>query len=79
LSPEDATRIRHMIEAAETAQSFVAGRRREDLDTDAMLRFAVSQALMVVGEAASRISPETRAASPPTPWARIIGMRIPLA
>ncbi|MGH7077148.1 MAG: HepT-like ribonuclease domain-containing protein [Acetobacteraceae bacterium] len=75
MTPDDAIRIRHMIEAAETAQRFIAGRKRADLDSDAMLLFAVVQAIQIVGEAASRISPETRSAAPSVPWARIIGMR----
>jgi uncharacterized protein with HEPN domain len=75
LLPEDAIRIGHMIEAAQTAQRFIAGRQRPDLDTDEMLLFAVVQAIQIVGEAASRVSPETQLATPLIPWARIIGMR----
>jgi uncharacterized protein with HEPN domain len=40
-----------------------------------MLLFAVVQAIQIVGEAASRISPETRSAASSVPWGRIIGMR----
>lgn len=53
----------------------MAGRERADLDSDTMLLFAVVQAIQIVGEAASRVSPETRQATPSVPWARIIGMR----
>jgi uncharacterized protein with HEPN domain len=49
LTPDDAIRIRHMIEAAQTAQRFVEGRRRADLDKDTMLLFAVVQAIQIVG------------------------------
>ncbi len=42
MPPDDAIRIRHMIEAAEDAGRFVAGRARRDLDTDRMLIFALS-------------------------------------
>jgi hypothetical protein len=31
---EDLVRIQHLIEAAEAAQRFIAGRQRVDLDTD---------------------------------------------
>jgi len=37
---EDRVRIRHMTGACEAAINFVAGREREELDTDLMLRFA---------------------------------------
>ena len=35
MSPEDRNRLRHMIDAARTAQRFLLGRQRSDLDTDA--------------------------------------------
>ena len=57
------------------AQQFIVGRQRADLDADMMMLFAVVQALQIVGEAASRVSAETRSAAPSVPWARIIGMR----
>lgn len=72
---EDAIRIRHMIDAAELAQGFVAGRPRADLDQDEMLRFALVHPVQVIGEAASKVSPECRLALPAVPWAAITGMR----
>jgi uncharacterized protein with HEPN domain len=41
-----------MIEGAEAVQSFVAGRRRNDLDSDRMLLFALVRAIEIIGEAA---------------------------
>lgn len=64
-----------MIEAAESVERFVTERRRADLDSDEMLLFAVVQALQIIGEAASRISQQTRLAAPSVPWPLIIGMR----
>lgn len=75
MTADDAIRIRHMIEAAQTALRFMAGRDREDLDSDEMLLFAVVQAIQIVGEAASRVSAETRSDTPSAPWVRIIAMR----
>ena len=72
---EDRIRILHMIEAAEAAAKFVAGRSRDDLDRDQMLLFALIHAIEVFGEAASKVSPETRAAAPLLPWAAIVSMR----
>lgn len=74
MPPEDVVRIRHMIDAAETTQRFIAGRKRSDIDTDEQLRFALVQALQIIGEAASRLSTETRSGIP-LPWADIIYMR----
>jgi uncharacterized protein with HEPN domain len=64
-----------MIQAAESAQRFVAGRTRADIDADEQLRFALVQAVQIIGEAASRVSPETRSAIPSVPWADVMFMR----
>jgi uncharacterized protein with HEPN domain len=72
---EDRVRLRHMVEAGESAVQFVAGRQRADLDEDRMLLFALVRAIEVLGEAASRISEETRATHAGIPWRAIIGMR----
>ena len=52
-----------MIDAAQTAMRFVTGRQREDLESDAMLVFALVRAVEIIGEAASKVSPETRSAT----------------
>lgn len=72
---DDLVRLRHMIEAAESAIEFVSGRERSDLDTDRMLLFAVVRAIEIIGEAANSISDETRAAEPAVPWRAMVGMR----
>jgi uncharacterized protein with HEPN domain len=64
---DEAVRLRHMIDAAETAGQFMAGRERAALDADRMLLFAVVRAIEVVGEAATKVPVETRAASPQVP------------
>ncbi len=64
MSPEDRIRLRHMIDALESVDRFVTGRHREDLGTDEMLSFAIARALEVVGEAAARLSEETRTLGP---------------
>ena len=76
MPPEDRIRVLHMVEAARTARRFIAGRQCSDLDSDQMLLFAlVRAAIEIIGEAASRISAETRAANPAVPWASIVAMR----
>jgi uncharacterized protein with HEPN domain len=72
---EDRTRILHMLDAAGSVARFVDGRQREDLDADEMLRFALVRAIEVFGEAAAKISAETRDANPEVPWRAIVGMR----
>lgn len=75
MQPEERVRWRHMIDAATDALGFVTGRGRADLDDDRMLLFAVVRALEIIGEAASKITPQTRAAHPEIPWPALIGMR----
>jgi Uncharacterized conserved protein len=65
--PDDRIRYRHMIEAVEAALGFAAGRTCSHLDTDRMLLFALVRALTIVGEAAARLSDESRAAAPDVP------------
>jgi uncharacterized protein with HEPN domain len=75
MQPDDGVRIRHMIEAAESAQRFITGRHRGDLDTDEMLLFALVRAIEIIGEAASKTSEEIRSALPSVPWPAIVSMR----
>jgi uncharacterized protein with HEPN domain len=75
MQPDDLTRVRHMLEAAENAQRFISGKSRADLDTDPMLLFALVRAIEIIGEAASRVSAEQRTASPTVPWTAIVAMR----
>jgi uncharacterized protein with HEPN domain len=75
MKPDDRVRLRHIADALNSAIRFVRGRRRQDLDSDEMLAFAVVHALQVVGEAAGKVSGETRARHPNVPWAAMIGMR----
>jgi uncharacterized protein with HEPN domain len=72
---DDRIRILHMVDAAESVEQFATGKKREDLDTDRMLLFAIVRAIEVIGEAASKVTDETKATSPGIPWISIIGMR----
>ncbi len=75
MRPEDATRVRHIIEASEVIGEFVKGRRRLELDADRMLLFALIRAIEVIGEAASKLSPEAQSMAPGVPWSAIVAMR----
>jgi uncharacterized protein with HEPN domain len=68
MRPEDEVRVRHLVDAAATARKFVAGRERRDLDTDEMLRLALTKLVEIVGEAAKQVSPEARAEMREVPW-----------
>jgi uncharacterized protein with HEPN domain len=70
----DRSRLRHMLDAAQTALTFTAGKTRIDLTRDLMLQFALVRALEIIGEAAARLTEPTRTAHPEIPWGAVIGM-----
>ena len=74
MSRDDAVRVRHMVDAMESALRFAKGRERADLDTDEMLLFALVRAVEIVGEAASKLS-ASQGGDPGVPWSAVTGMR----
>ncbi len=75
MNESDVIRLRHMLDATREALSFIAGRSNEDLRRDRMLVLALVKEIEIIGEAASRISDESRKALPRIPWPKIIAMR----
>ena len=71
----DEVRLRHMIEAAREAVSFIHGRVRGDLDSDRQLLLSLVKDIEIVGEAAAQISESTRSELANVPWPRIVAMR----
>lgn len=71
----DKIRIRHMIDAAKEALSFVANKHRENLNTDRMLVLSLVKSIEILGEAASKVSEQTRLECPAILWRDIIAMR----
>jgi uncharacterized protein with HEPN domain len=65
--PDDDTRLRHLIEAAEKATAYAAERDRAALDDDEVLRLALTKLVEIVGEAAKQVSEKTRLAHPEVP------------
>ena len=72
---DDIVRLRHMLDAAREAQGFAATRSRSDLDHDRQLLLALVKAVEIIGEAATRVSIETRLEHPEIPWQDIVAMR----
>ena len=71
----DIIRLRHMREAAAYARDMAAPCTRLDLDENVMLRMALTRCLEILGEAASKVAPETRALLPSVPFTQIAAMR----
>jgi uncharacterized protein with HEPN domain len=72
---DDRERVLHILDACQAIERFVAGRRREDLDSDEMLLLALVRAIEIIGEAATRVSVSTRGTLPDVPWSAMAGMR----
>jgi uncharacterized protein with HEPN domain len=71
----DAIRLRHMREATSAAVEMATGRERSELSRNVMLAMALTRCLEVLGEAASKMSPEVRLRFPAIPFAKIVAMR----
>lgn len=72
---DDIVSLRHMLDYAREALDLVDGKTREDLESNRLLQLGLTRLIEVVGEAASRVSSETRARYPDIPWIQIVGMR----
>lgn len=75
MTPEDLIRIRHMLDAVKEALAFSKDMSRDDFDNNRMLTLAIIKELEIIGEAASKISPEFKATQSHVPWLDIVGMR----
>ena len=75
----DMSYLYDILDTARAAVGFLEERRFEDLLSDRMLRSAIERSIEIVGEAARRLSQETRDGLPDIPWKAMIGLRNVLA
>ncbi len=64
-----------IVEAADAIEGFINNISRDDFLTSDLLRSAVLQKLMIIGEAAARLSGAFRQQHPDVPWSDIVGFR----
>lgn len=64
-----------MIDAAEESISFVSGIDEKDFANNRLVILSVIKEIEIIGEAASKVSDETRKEHSNIPWQDIIGMR----
>jgi len=72
---DDTVLLRDMLDYARRASDAVVGKTRADLDNDDVLAAALERFVEVIGEAAGRLTNETRDASPQVPWKEIVALR----
>ena len=75
MPPEESTKLRWMLEAAQTALVFSEGRSRADLETHQMYFYAVVKAVELVGEAATKVTTSTQLELESILWRKITSMR----
>ncbi len=71
----DDAAVLDILRAARLAQTFVGGIDRDSFLADEKTQSAVVHQLLVIGEAAKRISDATRTAHRAVPWVSMAGMR----
>lgn len=67
--------LRDILRAGEEVGQFLAGVDSASFVSDRMRQLAVLQLIIVIGEAASRLSRETRARSPAIEWGDVVAFR----
>ncbi|MCJ7577432.1 MAG: DUF86 domain-containing protein [candidate division Zixibacteria bacterium] len=75
MQKDDLIRLRHMLDAANEAESFVQNKTRSSLDSDRKLVLALVKSIEIFGEAAAKVTNKCREDLPQIPWSNIIGMR----
>ncbi len=64
-----------IFKSVQAIQFYVAGQTAEEFLKDPKTQDAVLRRFLVAGEAATRLTPETRAEFPQIPFPKIVGMR----
>lgn len=75
MPPDDRVYLAHMLETARKAAGKVSGLDHAQFLADENLHLACVHLVQVLGEAASRVSADTRAQHANIPWRQVIGMR----
>ncbi len=81
MNPEnkDLAYLWDMLQAANDILAFVDDLSFEQFSPDKRTRYAVERQLLVIGEAATRVSTRYRSELPHIPWKQIVGLRNVLA
>jgi uncharacterized protein with HEPN domain len=72
---DDNVTLRQMLDYSSEAVELMRGRDEQALDTDRTFFLAMTRLLMIVGEAATRLSKERREELSEIPWRQVIGLR----
>ena len=70
----DANRLHDLLEAISVIEKYRPA-TRDQFDGDEPVQSHILRQLQIIGEAASRVSPQAQGANPQVPWRQIAGMR----
>lgn len=76
---KDAALLWDMLQASSEIAQFVQGVTYARFQSDKMLRYAVEREILIIGEAAKKVSATFKDSCPQIPWAAIVGQRNILA
>jgi uncharacterized protein with HEPN domain len=77
--PRDKAWLLDIIRQINATVATVENLDYEAYSIDLNIRLAIERRFEIIGEAARRLSPETRAMFPSVPWGKVIGLRNHLA
>ncbi len=72
---DDSVSLRQMLDYAREAVFLIQEREKSEAKNDRVLHLALTRLMEILGEAATRIAPQSRSKYPNLPWRQIIGMR----
>ncbi len=72
---DDNLRLLDMYEHAVMLRDAVAGKSKGDVEDDLVLTYALTHMVQIIGEAAWKMSDDTRSRLPAVPWDRIAATR----
>lgn len=73
--PDDTIYLRHILDAIAEIEEYTTDVNEIGFMKQGMVQSAVIHQIQIIGEAARRLSPETRSSYSDIPWQDIVGMR----